>query len=144
MPLPDKNWDLVLEDIDNGRDINPPFEAYYTAIIESFYASFPKISSQIKTNVKPWITSSLIVSIKEKNTLRRKAKRCPSDHNVNTYKNFRNNLNNQLRNAQKKYFQGRLESAKNIKQQWRIINEIINKESPDRNIKKLKIDNIII
>ena len=77
--------------------------------------------------MKPWLTKGLLKSIKKKNALYKQFLSSPTVTHKRQYKCFRNKLNHLLRIAKRDYYDKKLTEYKsNVKNTWRILNEIIN------------------
>ena len=78
---------------------------------------------------KPWLTRSLLKSIKKKNILYKQSLQKPSTDPELKYKKYKNKLNQSLRLAQRFHYETKLEECKsNMKSTWRILNEVINRK----------------
>ena len=98
---------------------------------EIYDACFPLQMSHIRYNSsKPWLTSGLRATIKQKNKLFLHSKKYPEDENIRKYVKCRNKLNHLLRIVEKQYYQELIETNKsNLGKTWKIIKQIINKHS---------------
>lgn len=77
----------------------------------------------------PWITKEILAARKLKNKLCKRFIYNPNDTNENNYKTSRNKFNKTKRLAKKSYYKGKFqESQGNIRQTWKLINEITNKK----------------
>ena len=78
--------------------------------------------------MKPWLTKGLLKSIKKKNALYKQFLYSPTVSHKRQYKCFRNKLNHLLRIAKRDYYDKKLTEYKsNVRNTWRILNEIINR-----------------
>ena len=79
---------------------------------------------------KPWLTRSLLKSIKRKNILYKQSLQKPSTDRELKYKKYKNKLTQSLRLAKRLYYETKLEESKksNMKSTWRILNEVINRK----------------
>ena len=76
----------------------------------------------------PWLTRSLLVSIKKRKALYKRMLSSPNQIRQSQYKTYRNKLNTLIRIAKCNYFNERFESVKNnLKETWKLINQVINK-----------------
>ena len=81
-----------------------------------------------KRPYSPWITKSLLASVRKKNKLYRQLLRSPNPTRELQYKSYRNKLTHLIRIAKRHYYDQRFASAKNdLKETWKLINEVINK-----------------
>lgn len=75
---------------------------------------------------KPWLTTGLAKSIKIKNSLYKKFIKSPTTTNHKKFKQYRNKLTSLIRTCKKQYYSSLLEKSKsNIKETWKILNEIL-------------------
>ena len=76
---------------------------------------------------KPWISQSLLKSVKQKNKLYKQYLSNPSLWNEAKYKKYKNKLNHSLRIAKRLYYDKKVsESKSNIRATWRLLNEVLN------------------
>ena len=95
------DWQFVL----NETDTQSAYIKFHEVISTKYIACFlcRKISKKYYKN-KPWLSTALKESIKIKNKLYVKSKRCNGDENVSFYKKYRNKLNQLIRTAERKHF----------------------------------------
>ena len=111
------------------------FSAPITRLIlnytEFYNKSFPiKFcrGKNLKTLHNPWLTTGILKSIKTKSRLYKLFLRKPSHERESNYKSFRNKLTCLVRIARKNYYDNKLDKARsNLKQTWKILNEVINR-----------------
>ena len=98
-----------------------------------------------KSILKPWFSNELKNLIKERNKLYRKFLKHPIT-NGESYRRFRNHVNNKLKEEKQKYYLNKLDEAMgNSKKTWSILNNILNnKINRSHVIKKLKVNNELI
>ena len=78
----------------------------------------------------PWITQSLLVSIRKKDKLYKQFINSRDSTTELKYKRYRNKLNHLIKIAKRKYYDTKFEKAKNnLKETWKLINDVINKPS---------------
>ena len=137
-----------LTEIDWGRilsntDTQNAFSEYYSIILSLFHEHFPKIKVKMKYNTrKPCLTEALRSSIKTKNKLYSKFKKCNSAHNEHVYKTYRNKLNHILSHAEKKHYADLLEKSKNnVAKTWKILKTIINRNKARIIQSKFRLNN---
>ena len=94
---------------------------------------------------KPWITSTLLNSIKKKNNLYKKYLNKKSVDLLEKYKKYKNKLTSVLRFAEKNYFSNKLlEAINNLSKTWRIINNMTNRSTSKASIHKIEENNQMI
>lgn len=98
----------------------------------------------------PWITKEILAARKLKNKLCKRFIYNPNDTNENNYKTSRNKFNKTKRLAKKSYYKGKFQESQgtiqgNIRQTWKLINEITNKNKSSSELLDnfMKGDNII-
>ena len=88
-----------------------------------------------KPRQTPWITKDILAARKLKNKLYKRFINNPNDTNENNYKTCRNKFNNMKRLAKKSYYKSKFEESQgNIRQTWKLINEITNKNKPSSDL----------
>ena len=125
--LSSHSWDSIYSTDHPEEAYNNFVKTYKEMYNECFH--FKTISQkQAKLYRKPWITKGLQKSIKTKYNLYKKYLRHPSLHNETRYKKYKNRLNHLLKIPKRNHYDDKFENAKgNLKQTWKILNEIINK-----------------
>ena len=102
--------------------------------------------NKYKHRVSPWITPDILKSIKFRDDLYVKWKKCdPSSHHYFVYepsfKSFASILQKDIRNAKKEYFSRKFENYKSdIKKTWKQINDLLTKKSRTVELPKYFID----
>lgn len=89
----------------------------------------------------PWITNSLLTCMRKKENLYKKVKRRPFNMNLkHRYTLYSNTLNRLLKAARKSYYEEKIARAgNNSKEQWKIINSFLNKNTSELTITELQI-----
>ena len=78
----------------------------------------------------PWITKGLLVSVRKRNKLYKKYMGNRTLQRELHYKRYKIKLNHLIRNAKKTYYDNKFDRAKgDLKETWRLINEVINTKS---------------
>ena len=131
---------MFLNSLSVVDDAPKAFELFHTQFQALYNKHFPVKCKTItrKSLLKPWVTSTLAnrIKIKDKLSLQSKKGRV----NKQVYKDFRNLLNKQLRNAKAIYHNKKFESSNgNIKKTWEIINKSI--KNRKLNSKIVLVDN---
>ena len=136
--LSEIDWSVVCS---NG-DAQSAFTDYNRKILGLFNQCFPKVKVRKKYSTrKPWLTEALRSSIKLKNKLYAKFKKCNSAYNEDTYKKYRNKLNHVLKIAEKKHYAELLENCKNnTSKTWKVIKSIINRNKRQQIQSKFKLN----
>ena len=118
-------------DIKDIEQAQQGYTSFIDRITREFIEAFPKVSANVKyKNRLPWLTIQLKNMIKTKNKLYYKSVERPTQINCNNYKNYKRELNRELRKAERDYIhKAIISSASKPKTQWNIINKIINKKT---------------
>ena len=124
--LENTNWGL--SDI---NDSNEMYNSFLNKYVSIYNACFPlkRVKARKCVIEKPWLTRSLLKSIKRKSILYRQSLQKPSTDRELKYKKYKNKLTQSLRLAKRLYYETKLEECKsNMKSTWRILNEVINRK----------------
>ena len=101
-------------------------------LANSYNKNCPIVNEKVKKRRtdKPWMTKSLINACKKKKILYRQFLKKRTDECESKYKRYKNKLTSILRYCEKQYYTDILYLNKgNIKETWKIINSLINKQS---------------
>ena len=135
-----KNW----EEFYKTNDPNQALELFYKNFKEAYNNSFPmKTLSRKRVKDKKWIDLKLRQRINEKNRLYKKKLHNPTNHNTAEYNRVRNQVNNELKNAEEKYYSNLINSEKsNLRKLWEVAGTIANpnKAKKDTKISKLQVN----
>ena len=132
-------WAEVTEESDAQR----AYSKWHNIFSDLYNKHFPikKVKLGYK-NRKPWLSNCMKISIMNKNKLFRKWKRSKTSRDFLNYKAFRNKLTAVLRTAERNYFENILQENKNnLKNSWRIIKDVINKNKKSNITSKFLINN---
>ena len=129
--LSSASWD----DIVNDHDVHHSYRKFINVFSETFNSSFPVRpgSPPQKRKHKPWMTNGLVNACKKKNLLYKHflTSRCSTSEI--RYKTYKNKLTSILRYCEKQYYSDLLKANKNnMKETWKIINDLLNKKSSTR------------
>ena len=124
------------------REENPQYAytTFYKILYNAFDQTVPLMRQKIRLPCKkprqtPWITKEILAARKLKNKLYKRFINNPNDTNENNYKTCRNKFNNMKRLAKKLYYKSKFEESQgNIRQTWKLINEITNKNKPSSDL----------
>ena len=121
------DWTELLHDKDPNDSYNK-FLSEYSRLYNLCFPLKPHKVKNCKRPYSPWITKSLLASVRKKNKLYRQLLRSPNPTRELQYKSYRNKLTHLIRIAKRHYYDQRFASAKNdLKETWKLINEVINK-----------------
>ena len=120
-------WDEIV----NTEDVNECYSRFVTKLNEVFDRYVPYKRFKCKKSVcNPWMTKGLLKSIRRKHKLYKCYLRNPNESNKRKYDKYRNKLTTVIREAKKIYFTASFDKEKgNIKQTWKMINNVLNKRS---------------
>ena len=141
--LSETDWTEVL-----GAPCTSTKYSHFINIIDTLHNKcFPLTKVKINPikDSKPWITSTLLNSIKRKNNLYKQYLNNKSNTTLEKYKKYKNKLTSILRLAEKNYFSNKLLEAKNnLSQTWQIINNITNRTTSKKSVDQILDDGSII
>ena len=115
-------WNIIIEK--HHKNVNKLFLSFYNKLNKLVNKHAPRrnvTKRDIKNFSKPWITTGIKKSIKEKNEFLNQAKYAE-------YKYYRNKISTLIRVSKKKYYFEYFElNIKNMKNTWDGINDLINR-----------------
>ena len=121
------DWSPVLD----TNNTQTSYTLFHENITKMYNSAFPIKRTKIGYESKlPWLSEGLKISIKHKHTLHTKQLRYPSIENLLAYKTYKNKLTKILKIIERNYIQSELLNSKSdMKKSWKIIKEVINKNS---------------
>ena len=138
------NWNKELQDKNVDEAMLAFNQKFKIAYSKSFL--FKRLSRK-RAKDKPWITTGLKGSIKQKHLLYQKFIFDSSEGNRIAYKTFKNNLRSIIRKAKVNYYKNVFNSkTQSIKEMWKELGNLLNtsKKSKGNSISKLIINNQVI
>ena len=122
------------------------FTFFSTSLKRIFDECFPVVKvKQTYRNRMPWLSEGLKQSIKFKNKLYRIQVKHPTSFNKTYYKQYRNKLHYLINLEEKKYYQNLiLENRSNMRETWKIIKRVINRNKTSRHVQKFKFNDQIV
>jgi hypothetical protein len=97
------------------------------------------------TKSKPWITTTILKSIKKKNKMYKKCLTNKSVHLLNSYKKYRNTLTSLIRAAEKSYYSNKLLEVKdNMSKTWKVLNRMTNRSTNKNPINLIEKNGVVI
>ena len=127
--------------------VNNKYECFNNIIQTHLNQHFPekKIKINVKSEAKPWITPSILNSIKKKNLLNKDCLKFKSDTMLDKYKKYKNKLVTIIRAAEKNYYTNKLVEVKdNMAKTWCVLNKMTGREQTHKTIKQIEINDEII
>ena len=139
--LTNENWNEIYEIDDPNLSYNY-FENKFKLLYDQCFPLKNKIIKLYNDNSKPWITAGIKISIKQKSKLYKKYLRNPSNLNKDNYQSFNKILKKTIHNSKRLFYQEQFDAAKgNIKKNWEIINNILNRKKTNIQSNSFLIDN---
>ena len=116
----------------NAENVNSSYNKFMEIYKNGFEENFPlKLHSTKNKHIKQqaWMTTGLLTSSRYKHKLYIKKLNRPTEHNTNKYKNYVKIFNQVKRFAKKNFYGDMLNKHKNnMKESWKIINQLIKKK----------------
>ena len=138
--LIDHNFDAIYDgDVDVGTNL------LCDTIQNYFVKHCPVVDRQIsyKDSIKPWINSTLKIELKKRAKYFILYRRGLMSSQF--YKQYRNNVTNNLRRAKKKYYQDLFDRyRKDLKKTWHSINNILKPKKKINSVKSIYVNNELI
>ena len=135
------NWNQWVE-INKEKSTNEVYKSFHETIQQCLSYDERK-SNRKKVPILPWVTTDIL---KEKRVLdikRKKFLKKGSAHNEKIYRDLKKAYNMNLKNAKNKYYGDKLsKNAKNSKELWKIINEVLNRKNKAEKINKINSDGV--
>ena len=137
--LDNLNWG----DIYSCNDAQTSYTVFQTRFSELYDKCFPRKTIKLNyKNRKPWLTEGLKRSIRVKNRLYRKYRKCDTQEAEANYRKYRNKLTFLLRNAERDHYDSLLMKYKNnLKRSWSVIKDVIQRKKVDKVCSKFYINN---
>ena len=124
--LETQDWSNVM----SCTDVNVAYDLFHDIVNYAYCECIPIASREVKQRDKPWLTSGLKNSIKEKNRLYSQSLKQPCSFTIERYKSYRNRLNSLLRSCERKYARDKIENYNgDLKKQWAIVNKLIERKN---------------
>ena len=112
--------------LNTSDDVDNVFESYLEVIEECFNKAFPVLTKRIgyKRYCSPWLSSGLLVSIRNKHNLFKRFKQGLVDYQC--YARYRNKLNGLIKIAKSNYYETLFtKNRSDLKKSWGIIKNLI-------------------
>lgn len=122
--IKDYNWQEVFE----SDDPNEAYNNFIDKFMHIYNSCFPLKNLKgkaLKTAMNPWMSKGILNSIRRKNNMYKKLLNNFDPNFESNYKTYKNKLNHLIQIAKKNYYATKLDSEKNKKGTWKVINEII-------------------
>ena len=124
------------------HDVDENFNIFFNYFKNLYNKCFPVTSKNISSKLldRPWLSSGLKTSIKNKNKMFKNSKLGLVQ--VEEYKNYKNRINNLLKLAKKRYYIHLFTSFKtNTKKLWQAVNRLTGKKGNSSKISNIIVNN---
>ena len=98
----------------------------------------------VRSEHKPWLTNEIKHMSYHRDYLKKQSIKQRSTDYDKAYKRCKNKLNNLIKETKNEYFRNKLSNAKNSKESWQTINELLNKKPKTTEVKELDINGQLI
>ena len=141
--LSNTNWGCVF-DQDHTQIA---YDKFYEIFSGKYNNHFPIRNVKFNKNkhkIDPFMSSAILKSRKTKFKLSETKIRCPSQENINKYKQFRKCYNKVIRAAKKGYYKKTFDQIKNnLRKTWEVLKDAIRKKNDKSSIiEEIKSDNL--
>ena len=133
------DWSTVY----NTDGVNNKYNAFCSVLNKCIDEFFPerKIKINTKSETKPWISHSLVNSIKKKNAMYKNYLKSRSPILLERYKKYKNKLVTIIRNAEKLYYSSKLQMVKDsMSKTWKLLNKMTGRSKPRETINQIEIN----
>ena len=118
------------------------WEKLFTPVVDIY---FPMRRKRIRKNSHPWIDSSVLVLMRNRDQARKKALKTKSVEDFNMYKRLRNCVTSRLRKAKSDFFQRKLDECHgDPKAFWKLMKKVLPSKNRTTKIDKLVVDGVDI
>ena len=107
------SWEKVTSHNNAQESYNEFFNIFSTTYEKHFRLNKKKSQTRIDKNKSPWMTNSIIKSIRRKNKLYKKFLCHPTSNNKHKYKVYKNKLNHIIKITKKRHYKEKLVEYKN-------------------------------
>lgn len=128
-----------------------PSSAYdaFLKILKGHIDNSTTVQSRVNIKLKrlrPWIGEDLLKIINRKNSLRKKFQKNPQNNNLKRhYHKINKKVKRKLAISREKYYSVKFENCKgNVKEEWKVVNGILNNEKIRDSIYEIEVDNLLI
>ena len=136
----DLNQAFAGGDVYHHDDPNETWNVWKNIFLSVADKHAPLRQRKVRSIYNPWITTEIKQLSHRRDFLKKKAVMHNSIYYFNEYKQCRNNLNKTIKETKSKYYQSKLNACKDHKENWKLINELLNKTSKTTTINELTVD----
>ncbi|XP_028408826.1 uncharacterized protein LOC114531415 [Dendronephthya gigantea] len=135
------SWDEILNEANNPEKAYNEFLELFLGLYEvNFPLKRKQNSGTIDRNKSPWITNSILKSVRNQNKLYKSFLKIPNEKNKQTYISYKNKLNHIIRLAKQTYYEKLIKHKQNSKMIWKTLNELLNKPKKNTAVSKTFVD----
>jgi hypothetical protein len=127
-----------------SNDPNALWNDFKTKFLSVADKHAPIRQRRVKSEYKPWLTNQIKQMSYHRDYLKRQSIKLGSTTYDKAYKRCKNKLSSLIKKTKEEYFKAKLSNAKNSKESWQAINELLNKRSKTTQIKQLNINDRVI
>lgn len=136
--LQEQHWEYIYF---FATDPNCMWEIWKALFLEVLNKYAPIQNKKVRSKNVPWITRRIKELIISTDKLKRKAIITNLETDWYNYKQIRNKVNTELRNAKKDYYSSKIASQKqNPKQAWETINNLVGRQCKQTVVNQLDIE----
>ena len=135
------NWSEWVE-TNKGKSTNEAYKAFHETI-QSCLSFDERKSNKKTTPILPYITTEILKEKRALDIKRKKFLKKNTAHNEKIYRDLKKSYNMNLKNAKNKYYGDKLsKNAKNSKEMWKIINDVLNRKTKSEKIDKINLNGV--
>lgn len=141
--------DVSIIDWSNIFEVSNPdvaLQLFSDAIVNSVRNCTTSITSNRRYGAPrcPWLTNTLLLSLRKKDNLYKKMKRTPFNLNLRArYQRYSHVLSCLLKTAKRRYYENEFNKCgNNIKKKWKLVNEFLNNSTQHKTIKTITHDEL--
>jgi hypothetical protein len=139
---------LAWQELLNCNDVDTCYDLFWNDFKTLYDLRFPVKTIRFNRNyhkINNFMTTGLLISRKNKETLHKKSLVCPSAQNVQAYKSYRNLYNKLIRISTKLTLSEAINlNSKNPKKTWDILREVTTGHSNQVQIDKITVNNELV
>ena len=120
-------------------DVNECAKIFTGNILQADDKHAPKRTIRVKGTVQNMFSDELIALMKERDRARLKAVTSQKEEDWSVFKKLRNKVNNTKNKEKKDYFKDQIENAKDSKEMWKTLKELV----PSRSKKAVEVKRVL-
>ncbi len=136
-----QNWDIIMN-FDNPNDMWHVWKDTFNSVAEKHA---PLRTKRVRASKSPWITPELKRRMHQRDVLKIKASRSNNPGDWAAFKQIRNLVNNEIKNAKALYYTNALhENKNNQRKTWNIINDLTSRKRHNFHINEISNNGSLI